>query len=48
MVLLEGVALLKEVYPCWRQCVTVRVGFESPMLKLHPVTETSCYLWIKM
>ena len=29
---LEGVALLEEVWPCWRKCVIVGVGFETFLL----------------
>ena len=41
--LLGSVALLEEVRPCWRKCVTVGVGFENPMLK----PPLGC-LWIKI
>jgi hypothetical protein len=27
--LLEGVALLEEVWPCWRKCVSVLEDFEA-------------------
>jgi hypothetical protein len=27
-----GVALLEEVWPCWRKCVTVDVGFKTLIL----------------
>ena len=37
MALLGGVALLEWVWPCWRKFITLRVGFEAPMLKLCPV-----------
>ena len=37
MALLGGVALLMKVWPCWRKCVTVGVGFEAPMLRLCSV-----------
>ncbi|XP_076431654.1 sodium- and chloride-dependent transporter XTRP3 isoform X2 [Peromyscus maniculatus bairdii] len=39
-----------QVWPCWRKCVTVKMGFEvSYMLKPHPVSQfTSCCPWIKM
>ena len=30
--LLRGVALMEWVWPCWRKCVTVGVGFEMFLL----------------
>jgi hypothetical protein len=27
----------KAVWPCWKEGVTVGVGFEAPMFKFHPV-----------
>ena len=30
--LLEGVALLELVWPCWSRCVTVGLGYKNP----HP------------
>jgi hypothetical protein len=30
--LLEGVALLEWVWPCWSRCVTVGVGYKSLIL----------------
>lgn len=42
--LLEGVALLEEVWPCQRKCVTGWAGFEVSMLRLHPVWNFSFLL----
>ena len=46
MALLGGVALLKEVWPCWRKYVIVGVGFEAPKLKLRPVKRESVFSWM--
>jgi hypothetical protein len=27
---LRGMSLLELVWPCWRKCVTMGVGFETP------------------
>jgi hypothetical protein len=32
MALLEGVALLEWVWPCWSRCVTVVVGYKTLIL----------------
>ena len=32
VVVLGGVALLEEVWLCWKKCVTVGVGFETLLL----------------
>ena len=38
MVLLGDVVLLEQVWSCWKNCITVDVGFEvSYMFKAHPV-----------
>jgi hypothetical protein len=29
---LGSVALLEEVWPCWRKCVTVGLGFDTLLL----------------
>ena len=42
--LLGGVALLEEVWPCWRKCVTVEVGFEVSYVQALPSMEASLLL----
>jgi hypothetical protein len=32
MIQLGSVSLLKQVWPCWTKCITVRVGFETLLL----------------
>ena len=36
MALLVGVALLEQVWSCWRKCVTVGVGFEVSYAEAMP------------
>jgi hypothetical protein len=47
MALLGGVALLEWMWPCWRKCVTVGVGFDILLLVLGRQS-SSAYLQIKM
>jgi hypothetical protein len=34
-----GVALMEEVWPCWRKCVTLEVDFETLLGNRHFLTE---------
>jgi hypothetical protein len=43
VILLGGMAIFEEVYPCWRKCVTIVVGWAlqaSSLLRLHPGQKT--------
>ena len=44
MALLGGVALLEWVWPCWRKCVTVEVGFEVSYAQAMPSVTHSLLL----
>lgn len=42
--LFRHVVLLEQVWPCWKNCVTMQVSFEVPMLRLCPIWNESLLL----
>jgi hypothetical protein len=46
---LGGLALLKEVWPCWKKYAILGVGFEVLEAQVRPSDSVfSCCLWIKI